>query len=57
MYFQIWKSSRNNQWYWSLRASNHATIATSGEGYWNKSDCMNGIMLVRKAATAPIYDA
>ena len=29
------------EWRWRLRAANGRTIATSGEGYRNKSDCID----------------
>lgn len=50
MYFQMWKSSSNNQWYWHLRAGNHEIIAR-GEGYINKADCHHAIGLVKATNT------
>ena len=44
MYFEIYPSGA--QWRWRLRASNHRIIA-SGESYYNKSDCMSAIKLVK----------
>ena len=38
MYFQIFKSKANNQWYWHLKSANHEIIA-HGEGYINREDC------------------
>ncbi|MCK4594979.1 YegP family protein [bacterium] len=48
--FQIFKSEKNNEWYWHLRANNGQIIATSGEGYKNKNDCEHGIDLVKELA-------
>lgn len=43
------------QWRWRLIARNGRVIATSGEGYNNRSDCLNAIDLIRReAANAPI---
>jgi uncharacterized protein YegP (UPF0339 family) len=33
-------------WRWRLYAANNRIIADSGEGYWNKNDCLNAIALV-----------
>jgi uncharacterized protein YegP (UPF0339 family) len=38
---------------WRLRADNNKIIATSGEGYNNKQDCLYGIQLVKGAKDAP----
>ena len=45
MYFEIFKSKTNNQWYWHLKSANHKIIA-NGEGYINKEDCVNAVYLV-----------
>ena len=50
MYFQVWKSKNNNQWYWRLRSGNHETIA-HGEGYINKADCLHAVDLVKSTST------
>lgn len=45
-------------WRWRLRADNGRIIATSGEGYQNKADCLHGIELVTSASVATtVYDA
>ena len=42
---------------WRMRADNYETIADSGEGYVNKSDCEHGIELVKGLAEdAPVED-
>ena len=43
------------QWRWRLRHQNGNIIATSGEGYNNKADCLAGIRsVIENAAEAPI---
>ncbi|MBD3372510.1 MAG: DUF1508 domain-containing protein, partial [Candidatus Coatesbacteria bacterium] len=39
--FQVYKGS-NDEWYWRLRANNNQIIATGGEGYKAKADCLHG---------------
>jgi uncharacterized protein YegP (UPF0339 family) len=57
MYFILFKSDKNNQWYWNFNSDNHKIIATGGEGYFNKQDALNGIELVRQnASKSNIYD-
>ena len=41
---------------WRLTAANGKTIADSGESYYNKTDCRNGIDLVKSSANAPVYE-
>lgn len=49
---------RRSQWRWRLVARNGRTVATSGEGYNNRSDALKAIDLIRaEAANAPIYPA
>lgn len=55
MYFIIYKDA-SALWRWRLNAANHKTIADSGESYWNKQDCLNGINLVKQAYNAPVYE-
>jgi uncharacterized protein len=57
VYFILFKSDKNNQWYWNLNANNNKIIATGAEGYINKQDALNGISLIRtNAAVAKVYD-
>lgn len=56
MYFYLWQSTADNQWYFVLRASNHQTIVTS-EGYVSKQGAKNGILVVQSSSSAPIYEA
>ena len=41
------ESIRPNQWRWRLIANNGKQIASSGEGYNNKQDCLDAIELVK----------
>jgi len=55
MKYEIYKDTRG-EWRWRLKASNGQIIATSGEGYHNRSDCEHGIDLVKGSADAPVVD-
>ncbi len=57
IYFTLFKSPANQQWYFNIRsAGNHAVLAAS-EGYYNKLDALNTINVIRAgAASARIYD-
>ena len=44
--FQVFKDKKG-EWRWRLRANNNEIIATAGEGYVNRSDCIHGIELVQ----------
>lgn len=44
-------------WRWRLLGDNNRIIATSGEGYQNKADCLDGIERVMSASMATVvYD-
>ncbi len=51
MKFQIY-TDVSGQYRWRLRANNGQIIATSGEGYVNKFDCLHGIELVKQSSSA-----
>lgn len=53
--YRIYKDSAN-YWRWRLVAGNNRIVANSGEGYWNKSDCMSAIALVKGSANVPVYE-
>lgn len=56
MTFVIYKDSKA-QYRWRLKASNGQIIGDSGEGYWNKSDCVAMVASIRmNAATAAVVD-
>ncbi|MCD4733270.1 DUF1508 domain-containing protein [bacterium] len=44
--FQVFKG-KNGEFYWRMRANNGQVVATGGEGYKAKSDCLHGIELVK----------
>jgi uncharacterized protein YegP (UPF0339 family) len=56
MAYYVYKDS-SGLWRWRLRAANGKIIADSGEAYFNKSDCLAGIQLVKGSSAAPVYDA
>ena len=41
---------------WKLLAANNKVIASSGEGYHAKADCIHGINLVRDCFKAPVRE-
>lgn len=47
----------SGNWRWRLVASNNRIIANSGEGYYNRQDCISAVNLVKGSSTAPITDA
>ena len=49
--FQVYKDEAG-EYRWRLRADNNEPIATSGEGYKEKSSCLVGVELVKKLAPA-----
>lgn len=56
MYFSIYKDVAG-YFRWTLYAANNRKIADSGEGYYNKSDALNGINLVKGTnALTPVQD-
>ena len=55
MQYQIYKDV-GGFWRWRLKASNGKIIADSGEGYFNKSDCLHAIDLVKSSKLAPVYE-
>lgn len=54
--FQIYKDT-SGQFRFRFLAANNRIIANSGEGYYNKKDCLDAINLIKtNAATAPVDD-
>lgn len=53
MYYEVYKDA-NGEWRWRLRAANNQVIATSGEGYANRADCLTAIDLVKSSQDAPV---
>ncbi len=56
MYFSFYKD-KANQWRWTLHAANHLKIANSGEGYYNKAECLSAIALVKGSSTAKVQES
>ncbi len=56
MFYYIYKDTAN-QWRWTLFAANNRKIANSGEGYFNKADCLSAIALVKGSASAPVRES
>lgn len=56
MQYEYYQSAKNNEWYWRLSASNGKIVADGGQGYDNKADCLHGIALVKKSATAKVTE-
>jgi uncharacterized protein YegP (UPF0339 family) len=55
--FEVYKD-RAGEFRWRLRAVNKQVIATSGQGYKEKRDCVNGIESVKKnAADAKVEES
>jgi len=55
MVYQVYRDA-HGQWRWRLIAGNHRIIANSGEGYFNKSDCLHAIDLVAGSSGTPIKE-
>jgi uncharacterized protein YegP (UPF0339 family) len=55
MAYYVYQDSQG-QWRWRLLAGNRQIIATSGEGYVRKVDCLHGIDLVKGSGSAPVYE-
>lgn len=56
MYFVLYRDV-SLQWRWTLYAVNHRKIADSAESYFNKSDAVNGINLVKSTnAGTPVVE-
>ena len=46
------------QYRWRLKAANGQVIATSGQGYKAKADCVNAVEIIKQgAATAKVEEA
>jgi uncharacterized protein YegP (UPF0339 family) len=55
--FQVYRNDKG-EYRWRVFADNNRIIATSGEGYRNRKDCVHGIQLLKnEAAIAQIEDA
>ncbi|TIQ46742.1 DUF1508 domain-containing protein [Mesorhizobium sp.] len=55
MFFHLYVDV-NRQYRWTLYAANNRKIANSGEGYYNRADCIAAINLVKGSGSAPIRE-
>jgi uncharacterized protein YegP (UPF0339 family) len=55
MYFKLWRSTSDHQWYFSLFAKNHEIIASS-EGYESRQGALKGVRAVRRACFAKLRE-
>lgn len=55
MYYHLYKDTAG-QWRWTLYAANYRKIANSGEGYFNKVDCLAAINLVKGSGNVPVRE-
>jgi uncharacterized protein YegP (UPF0339 family) len=53
--YSIYKDAAG-QYRWRYRAGNGKMIADSGEGYYNKADCINGINIMKASRDVPVED-
>lgn len=56
MYYALYRDA-SNQYRWTLYAANHRKIANSGEGYFNRADCLSAINQVKLSSLAPVREA
>ncbi len=55
MYYSVWKSTVNSNWYWNLKSANHEKIAQS-EGYTTKASALHAIDLLKSSSAAPVHE-
>lgn len=53
MFYHLYTDAQG-YWRWTLYAANNRKIANSGEGYFNKADCISAINLVKGSASTPV---
>jgi uncharacterized protein len=53
MQFTVFQDAKG-QWRWRLTSANRKTIASSGEGYLTKADCLAAIQLVKASGDAKV---
>ena len=54
MEYQVYE--QGGQYRWRLLANNNRNIANGGQSYYNKTDCIAAINLVKGSANAPVKD-
>lgn len=47
---------KTGDWRWRLEAGNHKIVATSGEGYRNREDCVAGLRIMQNSADMIVFD-
>ncbi len=52
--YEIWRSDKNDQWYWHFKAGNGETIA-SGQAYASRANCIKAIALLQRSMKHKIY--
>ena len=52
--FEVFKDAAD-EWRWRFISANGRIVATSGEGYKNREDCITGLSLVRRFSTDAAY--
>ena len=50
----VYYKDAKGEWRWRLKAANGRTIADSGEGYRNESECLADIDRVKGSKDAPV---
>lgn len=53
MYYYVYLDAAR-QWRWTLYAANGKKIANSGEGYFNKQDCLHALDLTANSRGTPV---
>jgi uncharacterized protein len=53
--YEIYRDAKN-EYRWRYKSSNENTIADSGEGYFNRSDCERGIAIMKASRDVPVKD-
>ncbi len=53
--FEYWKSTKDLQWYFQLKAPNGGILVQSG-GYLTEHECLEGIDMVRRFADVAVVE-
>lgn len=54
-HYKLYKDVQN-YWRWRYVSSNGRTIADSGESYYNKSDALAGINIMKASYNSTVYE-
>ena len=55
MYFEIYKSHKNDQYWFVIKSSNHKSLASS-EMYVSKQSVLNALEIIAEGRTVDCYD-